>query len=83
VDSRPRGALAIGAYIIKMRRRRFEVPVLAAVAARASSSATPTRCGSSCSACLSLLLILLHPRRHPVRALDPTLGANRAPRAAS
>ncbi len=67
-------ALAIGAYIIKMRRRRFEVP-FAQLWRRVLETKDANSLWKQLKRLLSLLLILLILGLVLFAALDPTLGA--------
>jgi len=67
-------ALAIGAYIIKMRRRRFEVP-FSALWKRVLEHKDSNALWKHLKRLLSLLLILLILGIVLFAALDPTLGA--------
>jgi hypothetical protein len=66
--------LAIGAYIIKMRRRRFEVP-FSALWKRVLEQKDANSLWKQLKRLLSLLLILLIMALVLFAALDPTLGA--------
>ena len=68
------GLLAIGAYIIKMRRRRFEVP-FAQLWRRVLEQKDANSLWKQLKRLLSLLLILLILGLVLFAALDPTLGA--------
>jgi hypothetical protein len=67
-------ALAVGAYIIKMRRRRFEVP-FSALWKRVLEQKDANALWKQLKRFLSLLLILLILGIVLFAALDPTLGA--------
>ena len=68
-------ALVVGAYILKMRRRRFEVP-LAQLWKRVLQEKDATSLWKHLKRLLSLLFILADPRRRAVRLLlDPDAGA--------
>ncbi|HLL23235.1 MAG TPA: VWA domain-containing protein, partial [Kofleriaceae bacterium] len=67
-------ALAIGAYIIKMRRRRFEVP-FSALWKRVLDQKDASSLWKQLKRLISLLLILLILAIVLFAALDPTLGA--------
>ncbi len=67
-------ALAIGAYIIKMRRRRFEVP-FSALWKRVLEQKDSNALWKQLKRLLSLLLMLLILGLVLFAALDPTLGA--------
>jgi hypothetical protein len=67
-------ALAIGAYIIKMRRRRFEVP-FSRLWQRVLEQRDANALWKQLKRLLSLLLILLIIAIMLFAALDPTLGA--------
>lgn len=67
-------ALAIGAYIIKMRRRRFEVP-FSALWARVLEQKDANSLWKQLKRLISLLLILVILALVLFAALDPTLGA--------
>ncbi len=67
-------ALAIGAYIIKMRRRRFEVP-FSALWKRVLEHKESNALWKHLKRLISLLLILLILGLVLFAALDPTLGA--------
>lgn len=66
--------LAIGAYIIKMRRRRFEVP-FSKLWARVLDTKDANALWKQLKRLISLLLILLIIAIMLFAALDPTLGA--------
>jgi hypothetical protein len=68
------GVLAIGAYIIKMRRRRFEVP-FSQLWKRVLEQKDANALWKQLKRLLSLLLILLILGVVLFAALDPTLGA--------
>ena len=68
-------ALAIGAYIIKMRRRRFEVP-FSALWKRVLEHKDSNALWKQLKRLLSLLLILLILGIVLFAALDPTLGTS-------
>ncbi len=68
------GALAVGAYIIKMRRRRFEVP-FARLWQRVLEQKDASALWKQLKRLISLLLILLILALVLFAALDPTLGA--------
>jgi len=68
------GALAIGAYIIKMRRRRFEVP-FSALWKRVLEQKDANALWKQLKRVLSLLFILVILGLVLFAALDPTLGA--------
>jgi len=67
-------ALAIGAYVIKMRRRRFEVP-FSALWKRVLEQKDSNSLWKQLKRLLSLLLILVILGLVLFAALDPTLGA--------
>ena len=68
------GALAVSAYIIKMRRRRFEVP-FARLWKRVLEQKDANALWKQLKRLISLLLILLILALVLFAALDPTLGA--------
>lgn len=68
------GALAVSAYIIKMRRRRFEVP-FARLWKRVLEQKDANALWKQLKRLISLLLILLILALILFAALDPTLGA--------
>jgi hypothetical protein len=68
------GALAVGAYIIKMRRRRFEVP-FSALWKRVLEQKDANALWKQLKRVLSLLFILVILALILFAALDPTLGA--------
>ena len=67
-------ALAVGAYIIKMRRRRFEVP-FSALWKRVLEQKDANALWKQLKRLMSLLLILVILGIVLFAALDPTLGA--------
>lgn len=68
------GALAVGAYIIKMRRRRFEVP-FSELWKRVLDTKDANALWKQLKRVVSLLLVLLILGLVLFAALDPTLGA--------
>ena len=67
-------ALAVGAYIIKMRRRRFEVP-FAQLWQRVLEQKDANALWKQLKRLISLLLMLVILALILFAALDPTLGA--------